>query len=119
MSSLLFPVYKLSRENTQPENMCAIVFEEAKKSPSHKRVFMQKQPSERFFKKGAMRNFVKFTRKQLCRNLFFDKVKLCRFRLANLKHRYQIESEVTKLPKRAVQVKEQVSEAVVRRCSSK
>ena len=27
MSSLLFPVYKLSRENTQPEDMCDIVFE--------------------------------------------------------------------------------------------
>ena len=28
---------------------------------------MQKQVSERFFKKGVMRNFVKFTRKHLCR----------------------------------------------------
>ena len=27
LSSLLFPVYKLSRENTQSENMCDIVFE--------------------------------------------------------------------------------------------
>ena len=25
-----FPVYKLNRKNTQPENMCDIVFEEAK-----------------------------------------------------------------------------------------
>ena len=30
MSSLLFPIYKLSRKNTQPENMCDIVFEKAK-----------------------------------------------------------------------------------------
>ena len=30
LSSLLFPVYKLSRENTQPENMCDIVFEKVK-----------------------------------------------------------------------------------------
>ena len=29
LSSLLFPVYKLSRENTQPVNMCDIVFEKA------------------------------------------------------------------------------------------
>ena len=29
MSSLLFLVYKLSRENAQPENMCDIVFEKA------------------------------------------------------------------------------------------
>ena len=27
LSSLLSPVFKLSRENTQPENMCDIVFE--------------------------------------------------------------------------------------------
>ena len=27
LSSLLFPVYKLSRENTQPENICHSVFE--------------------------------------------------------------------------------------------
>ena len=30
MSSFLFPVYKLSRENTQPENVCDIVIEKAK-----------------------------------------------------------------------------------------
>ena len=30
MGSLLFPVYKLRRENTQPENMYDIVFEKAK-----------------------------------------------------------------------------------------
>ena len=43
-----------------------------------RKVFMQKQPAEAFFKKGAMTNFAKFTRKRLCQNLFFDKVKLCR-----------------------------------------
>ena len=30
LSSLLFPVYKLSRENIQPENMREIVFEKKK-----------------------------------------------------------------------------------------
>ena len=30
LSSLLFPVYQLSRENTQPENICDIVFEKTK-----------------------------------------------------------------------------------------
>ena len=30
LSSLLFPTYKLSRKNTQPEKMCDIVFEKAK-----------------------------------------------------------------------------------------
>ena len=31
LSSLLLPVYKLSRENTQPENMCNNVFEKTKR----------------------------------------------------------------------------------------
>ena len=31
---------------------------------------MQKPPSERFIKKGAMRNFAEFTRKHLYRNPF-------------------------------------------------
>ena len=30
LSLLLLQVYKLSRENTQPENMCDIVFEKTK-----------------------------------------------------------------------------------------
>ena len=41
-------------------------------------MFMQKQPSEGFFKKSFMRHFAEFTRKHMCRNPFFDKVKLCR-----------------------------------------
>ena len=40
---------------------------------------MQKQPyAEGFFRKGVMRNLAELTRKHLCQNLFFDKVKLCR-----------------------------------------
>ena len=31
LSSLLLPVYKLSRENTQPENTCNNVFEKVKR----------------------------------------------------------------------------------------
>ena len=30
LSSFLLPVYKISRENAPPENMCDIVFDEAK-----------------------------------------------------------------------------------------
>ena len=30
LSSLLFPVYKLSQKNTQPENICYIVFNKTK-----------------------------------------------------------------------------------------
>ena len=31
-----------------------------------------------FFKESVVRNFAEFTRKRLCRNLFFDKLKLCK-----------------------------------------
>ena len=49
---------------------------------------MQKQPSEGFYKKGVVRNFAKFTRKHLCRSLFFDKVR--RYRSAtSLEERLQ------------------------------
>ena len=30
LNPLLFPAYKLSRKNTQPEDMCCIVFEKTK-----------------------------------------------------------------------------------------
>ena len=39
---------------------------------------MQKQKSEGFLEKRVTRNFAELTRKHLCRNLFFDKVKICR-----------------------------------------
>ena len=39
---------------------------------------MRKQLPEGFFIESVMRNFAEFTRKYLCRNLFFDKVKLYR-----------------------------------------
>ena len=38
-------------------------------------VKLQKQPQEVFYKKGALRNFVKFTGNYLCQSLFFKKVK--------------------------------------------
>ena len=34
----------------------------------------QKPPPEVFYKKGVLRNFTKFTGKQLCQSLFFNKV---------------------------------------------
>ena len=49
---------------------------------------MQKQPFGGFFKAGVMGNFAKSARKYLCRNLFFDKVKLCR-PANSLKTRFQ------------------------------
>ena len=55
-----------------------IIFEKVKGrggAVNSERVFIQKQPSEGFFKKGVMRNFAKYTRKHLCRNLFPDKIK--------------------------------------------
>ena len=86
-------------------------------------------------KKGFMRIFAEFTKKHLCQNLFFDKFKLCRSATllkSSLQSRYflakivgtpfsqsttarEIGKQNRKLLKRAVQVKEQVSEAVVRR----
>ena len=39
---------------------------------------MQKQPSKGFFKESVMRNFADFTREHLCRDLLFNKLKLCR-----------------------------------------
>ena len=140
MSSPLFPVFKLSQENTQSENMCDIIFENIEavvqrcsvkkvlleisqnslenacarvsyliklpatllnKILSHKRflvnfvkflrrpfhiehlwwlllktrkVFMQKQPSKGFFRKGVMRNFVEFTRKHFPESPFLIKL---------------------------------------------
>ena len=38
-------------------------------------VYIQKQPPEVFYKKGVLRNFAKFTRKHLCQNLLFNKVR--------------------------------------------
>ena len=43
---------------------------------------MRKQPSKGFFKNSVIRNFAEFTRKYLCRNLFFIKLltlKICCF----------------------------------------
>ena len=65
MSSLLFPVYKLSRENAHPGNMCDIVFEKVQGRSS--KVNRTSAYAE-----------AEFTKKHLCRNLYFDKVKLCR-----------------------------------------
>ena len=80
MNSLFLPVYKLSQENTLPENMRDIIFEKTKGRGGkvNRTSVMEKQPFEGFFKKGLMRNFEKFTRKHLRWILFFDNVKLCR-----------------------------------------
>ena len=52
---------------------------------------IQKQPPEIFYKKGALKNFTKFTGKHLCQSLFFNKIAgLRRATLLNtiLWHRY-------------------------------
>ena len=79
MSSLLFPVYKLSRENTQLENMWDRFWKE-------KRLWWDSKQKECLYRrsrpKGSLKKdyekFSKFTRKHLFQNPFFDKVKLCR-----------------------------------------
>ena len=51
---------------------------------------MQKQPPGGFFK-SVMKNSAEFTRKDLYRNFFFDKIKLCRCATslkASIQHRY-------------------------------
>ena len=35
---------------------------------------LQKEPPQVFYKKGVLKNFAKFTGKNLCESLFFDKV---------------------------------------------
>ena len=41
LSSFLFPVYKLNRENTQPENMFDIAFEMAKDRGGRASVYVE------------------------------------------------------------------------------
>ena len=93
LSSFLLPVYKISRKNAQPENMCDIVFDEAKcygrrvnRTSDHAEVIMQL--SEVFYKKAVKRNFAKLTIKHLRRVVFFNKVRCCRS-AASLKTRLQ------------------------------
>ena len=47
--------------------MCDIIFQKAKSRGRkiNRAMFMQKQPSEGFFKKGVIGNFAEFTRKHL------------------------------------------------------
>ena len=73
LSSLLLPVYKLSRENTHPENICDIDFEKAKDRGGTvnrisfyadaviRRVFFK----EFFLKKSVMRSFEKFAKRHV------------------------------------------------------
>ena len=78
----MLPLYRLNREKTQPENMCDIVFEKVQDHAGkvNRTSVYAEAASEGFLKKGFMRNFPEFTKKKknLCRNLFLDKVKLCR-----------------------------------------
>ena len=43
-------------------------------NPKERKVNVQKQPPEVFYKKGVLWNFTKFTGKYLCQSLFFNKV---------------------------------------------
>ena len=62
--------------------MCDIVFEKVQDHAGkvNRTSVYAEAASEGFLKKGFMRNFPEFTKKKknLCRNLFLDKVKLCR-----------------------------------------
>ena len=67
MSSHLFPVFKSSRVNAQPENMRDIIFENTKG-------IYAEATSKGFFKKGVMRHLVEFTRKHVPEPLFLIKL---------------------------------------------
>ena len=73
MSSPIFLVYKLSRENIQPENICKFVFYKAKGRGGtvNRTTIMQKQHLKGFYKKSFLTNFAKFARKKLRRSVFF------------------------------------------------
>ena len=66
LSLLLFLVYKLSRENTQPENICDIVFEKAqgRAGKVDKTSVYAEAALRRFFKNRFMRNFAEFAKKK-------------------------------------------------------
>ena len=73
-SSSKFQAYKLSRENTQLEN---IVFEKVKGSDgtvNRMSVYAEAAVRKALQKKCVIRNFAEFTRKYFCRNLFSDKI---------------------------------------------
>ena len=89
MSSLLFPVFKLSRENTQSENMCDIIFENTKGIYAEATV----QVSLVLVMKGELGS----------ENVNYD-----------TKTMYKFEPKCNLL-RSTLQVKQQVSEAVVRR----
>ena len=76
----MFQVYKLTRENTQPENMCDIFFEKAKGRgvTVNKTSVYAEAAIQRVLLKKVMKNFAEFTRKHLCQDVAFDKDKLCR-----------------------------------------
>ena len=52
--------------------MCDLFLKKAKVRQQTEGVFAEKQPSEGFFKKDVTRILAEFTRKNLCRNLFFE-----------------------------------------------
>ena len=81
MSSLLFPVYKTGRENTQPKKVSDFVFEKAECRVENTECGMSWRNvalnRTRDYTKAALRriflkrcyDLAKFTRKHLCRNL--------------------------------------------------
>ena len=77
----MFPMYKFSREDTQPENMCDIVFEKVQvRAGKINLTSAYAEPSvRRVLEKGFMRNFPEFTKKYICQDFFFNNGKLCRF----------------------------------------
>ena len=69
----MFQIYNLSRENTQPENMCDIVFEKQKVTVRQQteRVFMQKDSKDSF--KKVLWEISQNSEENICAGIsFFD-----------------------------------------------
>ena len=90
----MFPVYKLSRENIQPETISGIVFEKVQDrggKVNRTSVYAEAAVRRVAFKKGFMRNFQEFAIKHLRRNLFFDNVKLNFIKIKSLEQLFSCE----------------------------
>ena len=72
----MFQIYNLSRENTQPENMCDIVFEKQKVTVRQQteRVLMQKDSKDSF--KKLLWEISQNSEENICAGIFIDEYQI-------------------------------------------
>ena len=68
------PLHDCSSTDTLIMNLFNLEWGSRQRHPNLKRGIFRSRRLEVFFKKGALRNFAKFTGKHLCQSLFFNKV---------------------------------------------